>query len=412
MINSFEDYLVESVNAHMEHLEDLVFNEGIKGTRRAIDFLYDLRDMLKGKSDSKIKATVKWDGSPAIFIGVDPKDKRFFVATKSIFNATPKVYKSLKEILADEKDSDLSDKLQTAFTEFSKLGIKAGVYQGDIMFTSKTLKTERIDGESYITFHPNTIVYAIPAKSLLASKISKANIGVVFHTSYTGTSLENLKAEFGKSIINKFKPIPSIWVDDATYKDVTGSATFTRKELSELEGLMNRIEKLFTDIKPSVIEDIRKNTELLELIKIYNNSRIKEGEKITNVTAHVSGLFHFISDRFQKDIDSKKTEKAKATWIEKRKNILSYFTAHNQKDIISVFELTNAISDAKKMIIDKMNEASEIGTFLKTDKGFKPTGVEGFVAIDRLGGNAVKIVDRMEFSKANFSAGILKGWQR
>ena len=59
-----------------------------------------------------------------------------------------------------------------------------------------------------------------------------------------------------------------------------------------------------------------------------------------------------------------------------------------------------------------MNKAASIKTFLKTKDGFEVTGVEGFVAIDHLTGGAVKIVDRMEFSRANFSADILKGWQR
>ena len=51
-------------------------------------------------------------------------------------------------------------------------------------------------------------------------------------------------------------------------------------------------------------------------------------------------------------------------------------------------------------------------TFLKTRKGYRTTGQEGYVAIDKLGGDAVKIVDRMEFSFANFSPTILKGWDK
>jgi hypothetical protein len=408
-MKSFTDYLTESINAHMEHLEDLVFNEGLSGTKKAINFLYDLRKMLQGKSTNKLKATVKWDGAPAIFVGVDPKDKKFFVSTKSIFNSTPKVYKSVKEIKQSEENKDLANKLIVAFEEFSKV-VKSGIYQGDIMFTSDTLKKTNIEGESYITFHPNTIVYAVPANTVLANTISKANIGVVFHTTYKG-SLGKLTAEFGQTIVNKFKKISTIWVDDATYKDVSGSATFTKSELSTLDALLERVEKLFSKINPKAISDIQADKELLELIKIYNNSKIKEGEKIINVKAHVAGLFHFISDRYKATIESKKTEKSKEKYKAEKEKVLKYFSAHKQEDIINVFELTNAIADAKKIIIGKMNEASEIGTFLRTEKGFIPTGVEGFVAVDKVG-NAIKIVDRLEFSRANFSPDILKGWQR
>ena len=64
------------------------------------------------------------------------------------------------------------------------------------------------------------------------------------------------------------------------------------------------------------------------------------------------------------------------------------------------------------MIIDKMNQAGHISTFIRTANGFRTTGVEGFVAIDHLSGGAVKIVNRMEFSKSNFSSDVIKGWQR
>ena len=182
-------------NVHMEHVEDLVFNEGVDGTRKAINFLRDLRDMLAGNSSSKVTATVKWDGAPAIFAGIDPRDGKFFVAKKGVFNKNPKVYKTAAEVDADTQ-GDLATILKIALTEFKKLGIKKGVYQGDLMFTKADLKTETIDGEKYTTFHPNTIVYAVPYNSQLASKVRAAKIGVVWHTTYTGNSFKTMTASF------------------------------------------------------------------------------------------------------------------------------------------------------------------------------------------------------------------------
>ena len=49
-------------------------------------------------------------------------------------------------------------------------------------------------------------------------------------------------------------------------------------------------------------------------------------------------------------------------------------------------------------------------SFVRTSKGFKVTNPEGYVAIDRVSGNAVKLVDRMEFSYNNFTA--IKAWDR
>ena len=148
------------------------------------------------------------------------------------------------------------------------------------------------------------------------------------------------------------------------------------------------------------------------MLKTFNNSKVRAGEKITNPEKHVTELFHWIYNKIQKDIDSKKTEKGKATYEEKRKSILSYFSQSDKGEIVKVFQLSNLLVDAKQMIIAKMNQAGHISTFLKTTNGFKVTGVEGFVAIDHLTGGAVKIVDRMEFSQSNFSPDIIKGWQR
>src|SRR5210317_113235 len=181
-MKTLKELITEQKNTHMTHVEDLVFDEGVDGARKAINFLRDLRNMLSGNATSKVSATVKWDGAPAVFAGIDPRDKKFFVAKKGVFNKDPKVYKTNKDIDADTS-GDLAAKLKVALAEFSKLGITSGVYQGDLMFTNDK-KREKIDGVNYVTFHPNTIVYAVPVASSLGQQIQKAKIGVVWHTAY------------------------------------------------------------------------------------------------------------------------------------------------------------------------------------------------------------------------------------
>jgi hypothetical protein len=409
MLN-LKDFLKEEKNTHMEHVEDLVFNEGVPGTRKAINFLRDLRDMLAGHSKSKITATVKWDGAPAIFAGVDPRDGKFFVAKKGIFNKEPKVYKTNADI-DSELSGELADKFKTALREFSKLGIKSGVYQGDLMFTDDK-KVETIDGEKYVTFHPNTIIYAVPFASELGKKIKSAKVGVVWHTTYEGASFEDMRASFGKTIVDKFKEVPSIWMDDANYKDYSGVATFTDSETKELTKILSQAGALFSSISAQTLNAISQDEDLLMAVKTFNNSKIRQGKALGNAKEHVKELFHWIHDKYEKEIEKKKTPAGKKTQEDKRKKILSFFAHHDQNQIAAIFELVILIGNAKQMIIEKMNQASSINTFLKTSNGFKVTSVEGFVAIDHLTGGAVKIVDRMEFSKANFSADVIKGWQR
>lgn len=408
MLN-LKEYLKEEKNTHMEHVEDLVFNEGVNGTRNAINFLRSLRDMLAGNTKSPITSTVKWDGAPAIFAGIDPSDGKFFIAKKGIFNKSPKIYKTPAEIDADTS-GDLAAKFKLALKEFSKFGIKSGVYQGDLMFTDDKATLE-INGEKYITFHPNTIVYAVPYDSMLGKKIRAAKIGVVWHTTYEGKSFENMQASFGKPIVNKFNTSSSVWMDDANYKDYSGTATFTAEETKKVTDVLSRAGALFNSISAQTLNGISNDEDLLLAVKTFNNTKIRKMEQISDTRAHVRELFHYIHEKYQKEIEKRKTPAGKKTQEDSRTKILSFFAHHDQNQIVAIFDLVNLLVEAKKMIIEKMNKAGHISTFLKTKTGFKTTGVEGFVAIDHLKGGAVKIVDRMEFSYANFSPEILKGWQ-
>ena len=157
-MEQFSSYITEQKNTHMTHIEDKVIYGGVAGTRQAILALRELRDMLKGVHDGSV--SVKWDGAPAIFAGIDPSDGNFFVAKKGIFNKNPKVYKSAADVDADTS-GDLAAKLKLALKYLPELGI-TGVVQGDFLYGPGDLKTQKIKGESYLTFHPNTIVYAVP----------------------------------------------------------------------------------------------------------------------------------------------------------------------------------------------------------------------------------------------------------
>ena len=407
----FNKYLVEAKNTHMEHLEDNVLNGGVDGARQSINFLQSLRDMLAGNSNTKINTSVKWDGAPAVFAGIDPRDGKFFVAKKGIFNKNPKVYKTPAEVRADTS-GDLAEKLLICLKYIPELNIK-GVIQGDLMFTQSDLNVQDIDGESCVTFHPNTIVYAVPTKTKLAKQIQSAKMGIVWHTTYTGKSFETMKASFGKNIKSKLRASKNVWFDDATYRDVTGTATMTQTETEEVTKVLSRAGTLFQTIKPAILNGFANDEELLIMTKTFNNSKIRLGQPIIdNGASHVRGLVQFITDKFQKDEDSKKTEAGKQAVRERKQRVLKFFSNNDPMEIAKVFDLMKLLVEAKLVIVSKMNKAEGIGTFLKTAVGFMTTSQEGYVAIDHTGKNAVKIVDRLEFSRANFSPDILKGWQR
>lgn len=393
----------------MEHIEDMIFNDGVDGARSAINSLRSLRDMLAGASDKAVNVTVKWDGAPAIFAGVDPSDGKFFVAKKGVFNVNPQLFKTEKEINSS-LSGDLAAKFRVALREFSKLGITKGMYQGDLMFTRGDIKVKTIQGNKYYTFQPNTIVYVVPVNSALGRQIKSASIGIVWHTTYTGSTLQKMSASFGKDIVNKMKSPKSVWMDDATYRDVSGNATFTKEETNQVTELLSQAGKIFQTISGEALNTIRDDNELKQKIKTYNNTFVRANEPFPNPKAHVRGLYDYITDWYQKEIDKKKTEKTKEAWTAKRDEVLKK-VFQNTTELTNIFTLMNVIIQAKASIIAKLNRASSLGTFLRTKKGFETTSQEGYVSIDRIG-NAVKIVDRLEFSRANFSPEVIKGWQK
>jgi len=408
MISMSEHLIQEAKNTHMTHIEDLVLDGGVKGAREAILALRSLRDMLAGHTKAKTDVTVKWDGAPAVFAGINPENGKFFVGSKSIFNKNPKLNYTDADV--DENHGPgLGEKLKMALKEFPKLGIK-GVIQGDIMYTKGDLKKSVIDGKKYITMHPNTIAYAVPAESKLAATLKKANIGVVWHTTYTGSSLEAMSASFGVDV-SKLKTVPSVWSISADLPDMSGLATFTNKETKLLTSHLSNAGKVFQKIAAGTLKEIESNNELNLLLNTFNNTKVRNGKRITNTTKHVAELIVWVNARFQKEIDKRKSEKGKTSQTVKRDAILAFFSTSNKANLKLIFDLQNYIVEAKLMLIKKLAEVGGISTFVKTADGFKVTSPEGFVAIDHLTGSAVKLVDRMEFSKNNFDPSIIKGWE-
>ena len=407
-MKNFKSHLTEQKNTHMTHLEDAVLYGGVKGTREAIFALRSMRDMLAGNVNKKANVTVKWDGAPAVFAGTDPTDGQFFVAKKGIFNKNPKVYKSHADIDADTS-GDLSEKLKVAYDELKKIGIK-GVIQGDIMYTKKDLKKTVIDGTKYITFHPNTIVYAVPANSDLGKRIAKTNLGVIFHTSYSGKDFESMKASFNVAV-GGLKQNKSIWFDDARVKDMTGTATMTEAETNEVTALISRAGKIFSKISGTTLRQLEADPKLAQQIEAFNNTLVRKGQKINNSKKHVQDLLVWFDDKFSKELDKRKSDKGKSAVQQKRTELFNFFTPANKKNLELMFELQMAIVDAKELVISKLDKLKALDTFILTKNGFKVTGQEGFVAISDAGG-AVKLIDRLEFSYNNFSPNTIKGWQR
>jgi len=404
---NLKQHIAEAKNTHMVHIEDMVIDGGVDGARAAIFALRDLRDMLGGTTNDTSEVTVKWDGAPAVFAGIDPSDSKFFVAKKGIFNKNPKVYKSVKDVKADTK-GDLAKKLTVAFQELKKLGIKTGVYQGDIMFTKKDLKNQTIDGQKYVTFHPNTIVYAVPVEA--AKEIKAAKIGVVWHTYYSGASFEKMSASFAPSIAS-FKKPRTVWQKSASFPDISGVATLTKKETDEITTHISNAGKLFQKISANALKDVATNTDINLFINTFRNTKVRTQSEISDTAAHAEELVQWIHDRYDNEIEKLKSDAGKDRKEEAKIAALEWFNDDNKANLIKMFDMQNELVYAKRKLLTHLDSMDSINTFIKTKDGFRVTGAEGYVAIDHLTNGAVKIVDRMEFSYNNFTKDVIKGWE-
>jgi len=397
----------EGKNVHLEHIEDEMFNRGVNGARDAINFLRSLRDMLAGNSPSKVNITTKWDGAPAIFAGINPENGKFFVGTKGVFNKNAKLNYTDDDIDENHPTPGLNEKLKVALRYLPKLGIK-GVLQGDMMFAKGDITKQVIDGQSYITFQPNTIVYAVPADSKLARSMLDAQLGVVFHTTYTGRTIEDMKASFNVDI-GKLSTTKDVWFRDASFVDASGSATFTEEETKDITYTLSQAGRLFQSINPLTLNRIAASEIIMTQIKTFNNSKIRAGEKIKNTTIHTNELVKTIESKLNQGVLEAKLEKTKQRKLAEKNELMRFYRG-NAQELKKIFDLMNLVVDAKIMVIRKLETIRDVGTFIRTDDGFRITAPEGFVAVDRLKGNAVKLVDRLEFAHANFNAA--KNWDK
>ena len=392
-------------NTHLNHLEDNVFLGGIDGTRDSIDFLRSFRDLLQGRSKQAVNTSVKWDGAPAIWMG-HTKDGDFFIAKKSLFNKVPLFYTSEKQI---EETDDLSDELRAKFhiafnaykdTKFDK------ILQGDFLFTKQMLKKVRIDGNDYVTFHPNTIAYSVPADSELAKKLLTMKMGIVFHTSYTGKDLRDLSATAGVKLP---KAPDGVWQIDADYKDMQGSASMTATETKKIDRAMSNLGTHFRMVSKQTM-DILNDPVIAVFCTTYTNAFIRARKTPTPEEA-AAGLGQFIMDKFKVKIDKLKTPAGKKRQMEAMSAVVKPLASIPGHELVSVFHLYYGLQEVKNIIIKKLSSSGFVKTFLKTKDGWEVTGQEGYVATDSLGKNSVKLVDRLEFSYANFNKDVIKGWE-
>ncbi len=395
-----EDVLNEFKRTHLEHIEDIILTDGFQGGKAVVEYFRGLLLTLKGTSSEAVKVSVKWDGAPAVVCGVNPDNGRFFVGTKSVFAQNAKINYTKKDIANNHGTDDLGQKLLKCLVHLKKLNMQ-GVYQGDLLFTDEDITRKNIDGKPHLTFTPNTITYAVPEQQELGKRIDRAKVGIIFHTSYVGDSLADMNAQAGADV-ESFTQSPDVFFDNATYKDVSGSAKFTDDETTMFISEIEKLESLLTKIPANLSNLFGANQDFVPYFQMYINAMVKAGQLPSNSTQFIKGFQQFYIDRMKQQAAGLKAQKALALRQDKIKQ-MPQFLNKLKTPLTAMLMFYKQVQKMKAIILQKMNQAQAIGSFQQTDGGLQVTEPEGFVAVDKTG-NAVKLVDRLGFSRRNLTA--------
>ena len=400
----YNQFITEEANVHLYHIEEDIIRNGMVGAKSAVRYLYGLVDMLGGSTEGNVKVTVKWDGAPAIICGKDPLNGKWFVGTKSVFAKNSKVNYTFEDIDRNHPAGGLNKKLKYAHRYLQNLNID-GIVQGDLMYTPGDLKPERIDDEAFLTFTPNTITYAVQKGSKLYDKITKSKVGIVFHTKYSGDTFSTMNAEFGVDV-SGFGEDGNVWYDDAYYKDLSGTATFSSNQTLAIRTKIDQIAQLTEQVPMPLWMKLSTNKDFTTYMLQFINKLVRGNMMSMSGKEMMQQFLNYYRDVQAQAKDKLKTDKAK----DKRDEMVALMGklfSENAKGVEAILDIHNRTIAVKTEILKQINSVKSTKQFIKTDTGYEVTNPEGYVAIDN-DGQAVKLVDRLTFSRQNFNAA--KNW--
>ena len=415
--STFQKLLNE--DTHSLHMEDSIL-KGKAYISRMLGFYNQVFDTLTGSIDKeKPGITVKIDGAPAITMYTKfPGLKGPGVSTKSIFNATPKVYTTDEEIEADDRSPELKAKLKAALKLAKAKIIPAGeIWQGDLLFTKGDIKNYTDDnGQKYIYFKPNTLVYALPVGSDGAKKALASDIGIVFHTRYKGSSVQTVKQSNDAST-DELNGIPEwAFVLDARLPNLSGVQTLSDQEASDIEDSLYDLHSLCSEIVNDADYDLLvNNTDFINFyVMTLQNNKVDKSELIDPET-FVDELHKWVTGKMRKEYQGLEKLKTKAGRDKKRISLddkskdLHTIIETNEPLLHKIAEALYIAADVKNQFITKLNSVNKWVNKVETTFGMKDTNGEGFMVSD-VDGNFVKLVDRSAFSYFNRSPDVIKGF--
>ena len=394
MLN-FKFFLTEAADesklTHLEHAEDHVINSGEKGFAHAYHNLTDVHDKIHGKHNTT-KITTKYDGSPSIVFGHHPKTSKFFVATKSAFNKNPKLNYTHEDIDSNHGHAPgLATKLKHALKHLPKITPSKGIYQGDLMHSGVKSKDHPAgdveDKNGKYHFKPNTITYSTKHSSEEGKKIAKSKLGIAIHTSYKGGNPdhpETMKATYAPDL-SHFKHHP-----DVHNIDTQGDAHNAGMTPEQHKTFQHHMEKATQHFNKAPKNFSHATSSHIDTLKTYINKTVRDNSKPS-----VTGYKQHLTDKHTREASKLKTEKG----IQGKMNQLHAAHSHvdtNKEHFQSTLNMHHHLQKAKDTLVHALSAKPKFDHHI----GGIKTKPEGYVVVRN--NRPTKLVDRAEFSRANF----------
>lgn len=369
---------------HLEHNEDHVINHGKEGFKHAFHNLEHMHHMLKGSHNHDSTATVKYDGSPAVIFGHHPENGKFFVATKSAFNKTPKINHTHKDIDANHGHAPgLAHKLKLALKHLPKITPKGKIYQADIMHAKDIVQKKG----NHLHFKPNTIDYSVHKDSKTGKAIAKSHIGVAVHTEYKGKSINGLRAHYNADLSHLHKH-SDVHVISPHHDFHSNRGKYTDAHSKEYTSHMRKATSAFQKTHNDAYKHLEQHRDH---IKAYINHTVRNNTRPT-----VAGYAKHYKDKMVKKQGTYKTDKKRAevhSTMQKHRTLI----ARERQHLKNIFDMHHHLTNAKDHLVKHFSNHKQPFRAHVGGKGVKPEGV----VINR-GGRPTKMVDRKEFSRLNF----------
>lgn len=176
-------------------------------------------------------------------------------------------------------------------------------------------------------------------------------------------------------------------------------SNLSKAQSAEFEHHMEAAKKLHDSQPHNFHEIVGKHGEH---VSTYINKTVRDDSKPTT-----KGLRSHIESRMSKEVDKVSTEKAKAG---KRANLEAALKHHddNEHHFANALKIHHHIQSAKNILVAGLNKANKEHGGLEHHIDDKETHPEGYVAHHN--NASIKLVNRSEFSRANFNA--TKEWKK